>query len=117
MARRTATTRTGGRALSEIALLSLIGLGLVASAVVPALVDDRPANEDAATAYVVVRAGDTLSSLAQRHAPQGWTPARTRVELDRLNDLGAEQLMVGQRLVVPSTAERLLVAGRGPDGR
>jgi Tfp pilus assembly protein FimV len=80
-------------AVVSLLLLAAFSIGRVSSraADVPSPVDHRT---------VVVHAGDTLWSIAQRTAPHA-DPRVVVAEITHENHLGAESLRPGQLLVLP----------------
>jgi nucleoid-associated protein YgaU len=87
-----------GRAVVIGLLLNLLVVGLAAAFLAGG---SAPADRPAATATVVVEAGDTLWSIAKRVDPTG-DPQRTVAELRELNGLQASTIEVGQQLVLPA---------------
>ena len=71
---------------------------LVGSPVARAFGGSAGADEPAAT--YVVRAGDTLWSIAERHAP-ARDPRAVIHEVIEVNDLGAAPIVPGQTLTLP----------------
>jgi hypothetical protein len=84
-----------GRVVLVGLLLALAGLAGVL--VAPA---SQAADPIGARPTVVVRSGDTLWSIAARHAP-GRDPFATIDEIRRLNDLPDDTIQAGQRLTLP----------------
>jgi hypothetical protein len=72
------------------------------SVVLVAAPEGRAADPPKAPVVTVVRPGDTLWSIAERHAPDRDRHA-TVDEIRRLNRLDGYGLDVGQRLVLPAT--------------
>jgi LysM repeat protein len=87
-----------GRAVVIGLLLNLLVVGLAAAFLAGG---SAPADRPAATATVVVQAGDTLWGIAKRVDPTG-DPQRTVAELRELNGLQASTIEVGQQLVLPA---------------
>jgi LysM repeat protein len=108
-------SRTSGRrrdhVFGETVIIIVIGLVLIASALLPAMARSTP-DRSAASVCVTVQAGDTLWSLARRHAPEGWTASETRAELIRLNPSSTDTLDVGAGLRVPIEWGSTLIAER-----
>jgi Tfp pilus assembly protein FimV len=87
-------TRRGVHVIAAVLALAALGLVLLARASAPA----APAAPSRPTpATVIVRAGDTLWSIASRLAPQR-DPGAEVADLQRLNRLGAAGLVPGQVL-------------------
>ncbi len=106
-----ASSRDRHHVFGETAIIVAIGLVLVASAVVPTVARSAPDHPDASIC-VTVQAGDTLWSLARRHAPEGWSASETRAELIRLNPSSTHTLHVGAELRVPIEWGSTLIAER-----
>ncbi len=88
-------TRRGRLAVLAVALVSVLALGVLLSAVSAA--NGTPE----ATQVMVVDAGDTLWEIALEHAESGQV--RDMVfHLQDLNDLDSSRLYAGQRLRVPA---------------
>lgn len=86
------------RVVAAAALLAVLAIGSpVARAV------GGSDGSDGATVTYVVRPGDTLWSVAQRHAP-GEDPREVVHEIAALNELGHGPLLPGRSLVLPDLA-------------
>lgn len=99
--------RSGFRSRSSVRLtrrgrvllfvLCLLGVGLLAALAAPAT---QAARTPAPPEVAVVQPGDTLWSVAARHAPSD-DPYGIIEEIRRLNDLPDHTIHPGQQLVLP----------------
>jgi hypothetical protein len=93
-------TRRGRLVLLAVVLLLMTALaGLVAAPGLAAGPGD-PAGRVAGAPTTLVRPGDTLWAIAQRHAPER-EPFETIDEIRRLNRLSGYTVHPGQRLTLP----------------
>lgn len=81
-------------------VLFLLFLGMSASMVAVAASASRAADPAGARPTVVVHQGDTLWSIASRHA-SGRDPIAAMEEIRRLNDLDGYAVYAGQELALP----------------
>ena len=100
-----------GRATSQILLLLLIAMGLIGSAVLPAVLRGA-AHGGSSVVTVRVEFGDTLWTIARRHTPPGESVQTTVATLQHLNSIRPEALRPGTTLKVPCPDEPLAIAQR-----
>lgn len=81
-------------------VLFMVFLALSVSMVAVAASASRAADPPGARPTAVVQPGDTLWSIASRHAP-GRDPLATIEEIRRLNDLDDYGIYAGQELTLP----------------
>jgi hypothetical protein len=103
-ARGARSTRRGGLRLTRRGRCAVIGLlALVVSSLIALVAPASRASDPPGPAgTAVVLPGDTLWSIAERHAP-GHDPFATVEEIRRLNGLDGYVVHAGQRVAVPSS--------------
>ncbi len=92
--------RRASLSAAEIAVLSLVALVIVATALLPALRHTEPTWDSTVT--VKVGETETLWGLAQAHPLRGFTTAQTVAAIKEENGLDRSDLQAGQLLKVPS---------------
>jgi nucleoid-associated protein YgaU len=101
--RHAAARRRRLRGLSRLALLLLV---VVASVWVGTRIANASSNPAAFTEHTyVVRAGDTLWSVAGRAYPGGHDPRQLVFRIERRNRLGSADIRPGQVLTLPIIAQ------------
>ncbi|HEX7743761.1 MAG TPA: LysM peptidoglycan-binding domain-containing protein [Micromonosporaceae bacterium] len=98
------TSRPGRLRLTRRGRFAVVGFFvLVVTAVIAVLAPaSRASDPPGAARTAVVLPGDTLWSIAERHAP-GHEPFAAVEEIRRLNGLDGYTVYAGQRVTVPSS--------------